>query len=219
MGYGTGDVFIYLSSSRGVDRTGSYITNSTFSFGKYKNPDRTGVGRLKALNDEVLGAGRSIVHGCNTNQLLIVLPLAGGVEYQHKDSNGHVEAGQIALVPVTAGEVTFRNSYSEDVNYLHLWMDEDSQSSTNEFSMSRNKLSEIGVFGGIKTSIGEYDGRVDDTFVQRASASGIFVFCIEGAFEVQHRLLERRDGLYLTGDQKVEFEALSNLAILLVLEV
>ena len=46
-----------------------------------------------------------------------------------------------------------------------------------------------------------------------------FVFIIEGAFEVQNRLLEARDGLSLWNLSKLEFEALSNDAILMIIEV
>jgi redox-sensitive bicupin YhaK (pirin superfamily) len=45
------------------------------------------------------------------------------------------------------------------------------------------------------------------------------VYVIEGAFEVQYRLLHARDGLALWEAERVEWEALSNDAILLVLEV
>jgi hypothetical protein len=47
----------------------------------------------------------------------------------------------------------------------------------------------------------------------------VFVYVIEGAVEFQNRLLEQRDGLALYSVTTSEFEALSNDAILLVLEV
>jgi len=46
----------------------------------------------------------------------------------------------------------------------------------------------------------------------------VYVFVIEGAFEVQNRLLHARDGLSLSSATEVEFEALSNDAMLLILE-
>jgi quercetin 2,3-dioxygenase len=46
-----------------------------------------------------------------------------------------------------------------------------------------------------------------------------FIFVIDGVFEVQNRLLHRRDALLLPAPEKLEFEALSEGAILLVLEI
>jgi len=42
---------------------------------------------------------------------------------------------------------------------------------------------------------------------------------LEGAFEVEGRLLHARDGLALWETEKVELEALSNDAIILVMEI
>jgi redox-sensitive bicupin YhaK (pirin superfamily) len=48
--------------------------------------------------------------------------------------------------------------------------------------------------------------------------AGLFVFVIEGAFEVEGRLLHERDSLALWETGKAEMEALSNDAIILVIE-
>ena len=45
------------------------------------------------------------------------------------------------------------------------------------------------------------------------------MFVIEGAFEVQGTLLHARDGLALWGTDKLEKEALSNDAIILLIEL
>ncbi len=46
----------------------------------------------------------------------------------------------------------------------------------------------------------------------------LYFFVIQGAFEVANRLLEARDGLGLWSVKEVELEALSNEAIVLVLQ-
>lgn len=47
----------------------------------------------------------------------------------------------------------------------------------------------------------------------------LFVFVVQGAFEVQYRLLEGGDGLALWALSQTEIEALSDEAILLLLEL
>lgn len=49
--------------------------------------------------------------------------------------------------------------------------------------------------------------------------AGAFVFVIGAAFEVQGTLLYERDGLALWKTGEVEMEALSNNAIILVIEL
>ena len=49
--------------------------------------------------------------------------------------------------------------------------------------------------------------------------AGLFVFVIEGAFEVQYRLLHPRDRLVLWEADTIEWEALSNDAVILVIEM
>lgn len=66
--------------------------------------------------------------------------------------------------------------------------------------------------------IGKFAGREEATY-QILNPSGLFAFVIAGEFEVQYRLLQAGDGLALWGLQQVELEALSNDAIILLVEV
>ena len=67
--------------------------------------------------------------------------------------------------------------------------------------------------------IGQYGGREEDEYVLKNFSNSVFVFVVEGAFEVANRLLETRDGMALSHIETVEFEALSHDAILLLLEI
>lgn len=67
--------------------------------------------------------------------------------------------------------------------------------------------------------IGKFTGREEIVHTIAPPCNGLFFFVIEGAFEVQYRLLHARDGLVLWDLQEVEFEALSNDAIVLVVEM
>jgi hypothetical protein len=62
-------------------------------------------------------------------------------------------------------------------------------------------------------------GRQEDIYHLKNPDHGLFVIFIEGAFEVQNRLMEARDGLSLQNPGKLEFESLSNDAIILIIEV
>ena len=69
-----------------------------------------------------------------------------------------------------------------------------------------------------KISIGKYGGRSEGIYQSRKNVRGVFAFVVEGAFEVQNWLIEKRDGLALWNLTEVEFEALSEGAVLLLIE-
>lgn len=67
--------------------------------------------------------------------------------------------------------------------------------------------------------VGLYDGRQEDTYRLKNKGSEILGFIINGAFEFQNRLLENRDAIVLSEIETLEFEALSENALLLFLEI
>ena len=160
-----------------------------------------------------------------------------------------LEAGQCRLQRVLAGTtIELGNPYEEElVNFLHLWFKHSSppwsespwfvsprtipnppQQVAFDLNNHKDKLIELPtgqespapvnrLFG--KQFIGKFTGRTEITHTITPPYNGLFVFVIEGAFEVQYRLLHARDGLALWDLQEVEFEALSNDAIILVTEI
>ena len=69
-------------------------------------------------------------------------------------------------------------------------------------------------------TIGKFTGRKEAVYKTHHPQNSLFVFVIEGAFEVHGRLMHPRDGLGLwdnSGD--IELEALSNDAIILLIEM
>lgn len=87
-----------------------------------------------------------------------------------------------------------------------------------DLNTSKNQLQAIGK----NCYIGKYTGREEGVLTVNGT-KGIFGFVIEGAFEFQNRLLETRDNIALWNEDnealQIEFEALSNDAIILIVEV
>ena len=68
-----------------------------------------------------------------------------------------------------------------------------------------------------RLSIGQFQGR--DEAVHVLNGKGCFYYVLAGAFEIQERLLHAGDGLALWDIEQVDLEALSNNAVLLVLDL
>lgn len=238
---------IFLSDERGHHELDWFRSYHTFNFGQYQQQHKAGIGPLYVLNDETLAGGKSLILAAEQDSDILLVPVVGALSL--KDSAGNaciIEAGQSYLTTALAGTaIELSNPYEEDlVNFLQVWFKQDAlfrvlssegggsvnpQLFSFDINADKNKLIEL--FPAITESahsfnkpygrqfIGKFAGRAEMIHTISSPYNGLFVFVIEGAFEVQYRLLHARDGLALWDLQEVEFEALSNDAIIWVCEL
>ena len=232
---------IYLAGQRGSSSLLDMLRSfHCFNFGSYVDESRQPFGDLCLLNDDFLTAGGNVSLDVGSNTDVILIPLVGGLEYESPVGHGFAEPGQAQLHSLAQG-MTYQviNPYeTEQINYLTIWLTNSSNDFTPKTALqifnleTKNQLlpfyqaSEEKPADCLSRSgwIGRYDGRQDGIYRltnKNTSGQGVFVFVLSGAFEVQNRLLHERDGLALTDIQhnEVDFEALSNEAVLILLNV
>lgn len=227
---------IYLSGQRGCTQLPWFRSFYTFNFGSYQEESRAPFGNLLILNDDTLAAGRRFSMQIEENTEVILLPVVGAVEYKNSlGAHDILDAGQVQLFSAPAGATyELANPYEkEPVNFIQIWLRNSDQTFVPKVQEkgidleTRNQLfplfapkdDQVNVHQNSWGFIGKYGGRAEGLHILQNPGSGIFVFVIEGAFEVQNRLMEARDGLALWNLDEVEFEALSNDAIILLLEL
>lgn len=218
---------IYLASERGHTETDWFRRYNTFNFGDYQNPAKQPFESLYVWNDDTLAGGRSVQLTVDDDSCILLLPVVGAVAYN--DSTGNeavVEAGQSLVVQATKGiTIELSNPYEDGlINFLHGWMKTEAVVATNLsfFSLDENQnrlVNATEACSPFRCMMGKYDGRREETYKPSTEGKAVFIFVIQGAFEVQNRLLEARDGLGLWNVDEIEFEALSNEAVLLILEI
>lgn len=200
---------------------------------KDNGKNKTAFGSLYNLQDDVLSARRTLSFVADKDVLLVILPLAGSVIYSDDCGNSAIiEAGKMQYFAVKKNTgVKIFNPYDEEyVNFLRLLLEPgclNSIISTACFSFERenNKNKLLQLFTGnqetlpVKFFIGKFDGRKEALYKISKPGNTIFVFVIEGAFEVQYRLLETRDALAIWDADTIDMEALSNNAVLLLIEM
>lgn len=238
---------MFLSDERGHQELDWFRSYHTFNFGQYQHEHKRAIGLLYVLNDETLAGGKSLSLMAEDDSDVLLLPVVGALSV--KDAAGNtclVDAGQCYQATAPAGTtIELSNPYEEHlINFLQVWF---KRGKTNipsckpaaqlcSFDLYTNKNRLIELFSAGPGScppepeketskpygrqfIGKFTGRAEITHTITAPYNGLFVFVIEGAFEVQYRMLHARDGLALWDLQEVEFEALSNDAIILVTEI
>jgi redox-sensitive bicupin YhaK (pirin superfamily) len=218
---------IFLADERGLNELDWFRSYNTFNFGSYFNKHKKAFGNLYVLNDDTLAGRRSLSMTLEENTDVILIPVAGTVVYKDSFENkNYIEAGQVQFCSLTKDAVIhITNPYkTELVNFLQIWIKNPGKNPDNipqlvsfDLNAGKNKLIELS-FDNIFIKTGKYKGRSEDIYKISNPGSGLFVFIIEGTFEVQGRLLHARDGLALWNINEVEFEALSNDAIIVLLE-
>ena len=222
---------IFLAEKRGLTIGTNSRRFHTFNDEPYAEKSSIPFGNLKVLNDEVLGAEQThFIFFLKENSILILLPIVGGLAIRGNEETEYIVAGQVAVLTRKMGDVVvLENPYADkSVNFLQIQLsinNIDSLAGTDDIiNLSLENNNQLLNFGSanIPMAIGQYNGRNEGVYQLKTPKNGLFAFVIEGAFEVQNRLLEKKDGLALwnlAGDAEIEFEALSNNAIILFIEV
>lgn len=219
---------IYKSEKRGFFKSEKHNSFATFNFGHYQDLSRKPFGSLQILNEEILGPQQRISRVIKEKTNVIILPLFGGIEY--KDNFGDSEFLRVEQIRVITADAEmsfeiFNPFENENISYLQIDFQKDKQYFKNYFQQSevdftiRNELTPLFEVEKATGFIGIFDGRKEGCYSLKNPENGIFVFIINGAFEVENRLLEAKDGLSMSKVQTIEWEALSENAILLIFEV
>jgi hypothetical protein len=220
---------IYLADQRGLTRSSSYESFHTFNFGSYQNEYRKPFMRLTVFNEDTLKPRSILTYSVPENYFVFVLPVIGGIEFKIKedDSITFIEAGQQLIMDVKdASQLIIVNPYQTgSVSFICCWFaSEYARRNTHaissfDFEGSQNELVRLFSTEVVKAHLGKFSGRQDYILKLDKDHSSIFAFVIEGAFEFQNRLLQPKDGLSIKSVLEVEFEALSNGAIVLIFEL
>ena len=225
------DATIYLANQRGCSQEEWHRSYHTFNFGSYFNESRKSFANLQVVNDDALKGGSTITFDVKENTLILLLPLVGAFDFQNQYEQGSVEVGQCYHFFATKNSsFEIINPYeSELINFLQIWLTTESPKHLTathkiDFDLNLHKnqliaLSSTGINKNAIAFIGKFDGRQEGIISIQHPDKGAFVFIIEGAFEVQNRLLQPRDGLAIWNTSEIEFEALSNDAIILIVEL
>ena len=220
------EAVIHLAEKRVPRVAGSLETAHTFAHQGDNNREPFKI--LSALNDHLLkGDGQSIIN-CDKHALILLLPIVGGLEFQREgNDNVLLEIGNAAWFSVAPDtSVVIKNPYkTQSINFIWLTIEGNMMAGNATeicaFDLDVNKNA-LMAFTAQQTStviqsfIGAFEGRRECTLTLTPFESA-YVFVVQGAFEVEDRLLQPRDGLALKNITALTFESLSQNAVILIL--
>ncbi|MGI4742287.1 MAG: hypothetical protein ACRYG7_44585 [Janthinobacterium lividum] len=234
---------IYLADQRGVVESSLFRRHSTFNFGTFASEHKEPFGILYGLNEETLAGGHQLEFSVSQASYIVLLPITGAIEFSTGcGTSGLTEVEQVTTLSVPAGNtLRLRNPFAgELVSFLHLWLRATAPLTPPAPATARttvfyqqaleNQLCELVSARTedqpplcpqlpVILSLGQFMGRHEVLYKMENTDKQLFVFVIAGAFEVEGRLLHEKDGLALWDTSEIELEALSNHALVLVVEM
>lgn len=224
---------MFLAGERGHNQTEFYRSYNTFNFGFYQHEHKAPFSKLYVFNDDTLAAGNSVTMQIEEPTIVVLLPIVGSIEYTDSYTNtGIVSPGEVIILELDSdSKFTLTNPYQNDlINFIQLWIKRDLGSGLNKPQLHNFDLHSqlnhllpcftlgLGV-GKINGYVAQFAGREEAVFKLNQPGKAVFAFVIDGAFEFQYRLLHPRDAVAVWHVNEVELEALSNNAIILLLEI
>lgn len=217
---------IYKAQLRGLLKETDYNCLATFNYAEYFDNSRSPFGAISILNDETFGPKKSLRYVVHEPSTILLIPLVGSVYCNYKNAESeYINVEEIAVIKTEAKQYfELQNTYDDAlINFLQIRLKK-TDGIDSSFEKKSFKLNPNGVLNTIyqskhfKVSIGQFDSRQEGQLELNSSEKGLFCFVINGCFEFQNRLIESRDGLTIWNDPKIEWEALSENAIILTVE-
>ena len=233
------DIIIHRNHTRGHANHGWLDSFHTFSFAGYFHPERIHFGALRVLNDDTVSAGMGFGTHPHQNMEIISIPLEGDLE--HRDSMGNVAVirhGDIQVMSAGSGisHSEYNRNRDKQTRFLQIWVFPNKQNVQPRYDQISlkpedrlNRLQQIlsplpddeGVW--IHQDAWFHMGRFDEdatvTYNLKKEGNGVYVFVLEGRFEIAEELLERRDGMGISDSDVFTIKSLSADAEILLMEV
>ncbi|MFZ4931318.1 hypothetical protein [Chryseobacterium sp. Mn2064] len=179
-------------------------------------------GPLLSVKEAVLDIEGELRLHFDGERTLLILPLYG--EIIITDFYEPISAGKSLTFNTKEGkDIVIKNLIYHDKADLLLFEFEKQEHILN-FSKKELDFTLQNNFFPISTAlpfpnfIGLYKGRAEGFYALKNTDKSIFGMVLNGAFEFQNRLLENRDAILLWEIQELEFEALSEDALMLFIE-
>jgi len=230
---------IHKADTRGKADHGWLVSNHTFSFANYHNPERMHFGVLRVLNDDKVEAGRGFGTHPHDNMEIISIPLEGDLE--HKDSMGNsaiIRSGDIQVMSAGTGIMhsEFNKNHDQLVKFLQIWVYPNKRNVTPRYDQitlhktkSKNKFQQIlspnpddeGVWihQDAWFHLGNFEDNIETNYQVKKKGNGVYAFIIKGSVEIEGQKLEERDGFGVWNIDELRIKTTSENTEILLMDV
>ena len=228
---------LHQSDSRGMSAYNWLISQHTFSFADYFNPENMGFGALRVLNEDEIAPKTGFETHRHDNMEIISIPLRGKLE--HKDDTGttrYIKQGDVQVMSSGRGirHSEYNASTDRIARFLQIWIIPNKKNVTPRYDQitlnpkdRKNKFQQIispnPADGGLWiyqnawfhiTSLEK--GRTLYYKLNDPSKNGVYAFLIEGMAIINGQQLQLEDGYGVWGVEELHILAEEGIELLLM---
>ncbi|MES1222795.1 MAG: pirin family protein, partial [Bacteroidota bacterium] len=233
------EMILHKAATRGKADHGWLVSNQSFSFADYYNPERMHFGVLRVLNDDWVAPGKGFGRHPHDNMEIISIPLDGVLE--HTDSMNNtalIRKGDIQAMSAGTGifHTEYNKSQDEPASFLQIWLfpkeknvapryDQRSLNGKdrhNKFQqiLSPNKEDEgVWINQDAWFHLGSFDTEISTVYNMKKPGNGVYAFVIKGDANIEGQLLNERDGLGIWNTGSTSIKTGTQGAEILLMEV
>jgi len=221
------DTILHKANSRGLVDHGWLLSQHTFSFANYHNPERVNFGLLRVINDDIVQPSMGFGTHPHENMEIVSIPISGSLRHQDSMGNRHIiTAGEIQVMSAGSGltHSEYNNSADEEVNFLQIWVFPEERNITPRYGQQRfDKADRHNRFQTLVSpeqdctaiwinqqawfSMAALDAGTVLNYRKHRPESGVYLFVIKGDLTVDGHELAQRDGLGLAGPGSIQLQA------------
>lgn len=230
---------LHKADSRGKTESEWLVSQKTFGFVDYYDPERIQFGALRVLNDDTMEAGKGFGVHPHDNMEIISIPLEGSLE--HEDSLGNkvvIKSGEIQVMSAGTGVMHSEFSKNEEglVKFLQIWIYPNKRNVSPRYDQitldktkSKNKFQQIlspnpddegvWIYQDTWFHLGNFENNIETHYRIKKKGNGIYAFIIKGSAEIDGQKLEKRDGFGVWDISGLNIKATSENTEILLMEV
>ncbi len=226
---------LHKANSRGSADYGWLKTSYTFSFANYYDPARTRFGTLRVLNDDYVAGGQGFDMHPHDNMEIITIVHEG--ELEHKDSMGNqfrIRRNDVQIM--SAGTGIFHSETNplpdQAVRLLQIWVYPDKKNITPRYDqktydpekrinqwqriVSPNEAEAVFINQSAYFSLITLEKGHGADYQLKNPEHGVYLFLLEGSLQWEDMIMERRDGLGISGITDLHLTAPERSELLLM---
>jgi redox-sensitive bicupin YhaK (pirin superfamily) len=224
-------ITVYPYESLGHANHGWLDARHHFSFASYHNPERSGFGTLRVINDDIIKAGAGFDTHPHKDMEIITYIRKGAISHRDSKGNeGRTVAGDVQVM--SAGTGVFHSEFnmeSEDTNLYQIWIEPnrlgvkpawDKHEFPNEPTSDALTLLASGD-GSAPLFINQdaylYAGKlIEGTELKHPISNQAYLLASSGSLEVEGCHLKKGDGLEAEDIATITIKALSDAEVLVI---
>ena len=201
----------------------------SFSFGDHYDPERTGYGPLRVVNDDHVAPDKGFAPHPHSNMEIISIVLEG--QLAHKDNLGNeriIQTGEIQYMSAGSGIVhsEFNPSNEKSVHFMQIWIEPNAKDLEPRYAdqpiisaidnVWQLILSPDGKAGSmtIRQDVELHTAKINEgtslAYTPRTVDQGLWLFVIDGTVETAGEKLSKGDSLAISGVDSLSLHAVAS---------